>query len=199
VTFEGFRLLYVLACVGLGLVILSPTLAFVVTAPSEVRFSEMWILGSGRLIGKYPFNVTMNEVYKVYLGVGNRMGEFEYYRVYVKLRNQTEPLPDALNGTPSVLESVFEYNVFLSSKTVWEKEISFYFEEIAFDGNNCRISKLVMDDCALKVDKVGGWDEESQGFHFELFFELWLYDAAVSRFQYHSRFVGFLMNVTRNQ
>ena len=197
-SFENFKLLYMLSCIGLGLIVLSPTLAMVIQVPGGERFSELWILGPGHMAEDYPFNVAANEVYKVYLGIGNHMIGLEYYKVNVKFRNQTEPVPDAFNGTPSTLDSLLEYRFLLRDKEIWEKEILFSFEDVSFEGNMCRVSKLVIDGYALDVDKVAVWDEESGGLYCQLFFELWLYDAAVSSFQYHNRFVGIWLNMTRN-
>lgn len=50
---------------------------------------------------------------------------------------------------------------------------------------------------ALPVWGVSSWDEERKGFYHELFFELWLFDEASGVFQYHNRFVGIWLNVTR--
>ncbi|MEM2105890.1 MAG: DUF1616 domain-containing protein [Candidatus Bathyarchaeia archaeon] len=195
-SFEDFRLVYVLACFGLGLIILSPTLAMVVRLPGGEPFSELWILGSGRMAEDYPFNVTEGQECKIYLGVANHMGGLEYYRVYVKLRNQTEPLPDSVNGTPSALDPVFEYRVFLRDGEVWEREVVFSFDGISFEGNSCRVSRLVLDGYVLDVDKSALWDEENNGFYCQLFFELWIYDATVSTFQFHNRFVWLWLNMT---
>ena len=73
-SFEDFKLLYVLSCIALGFIILSPTLAMVIKIPGGERFSELWILGSDHMAENYPSNVKAQEVYKVYLGVGNHMG-----------------------------------------------------------------------------------------------------------------------------
>lgn len=197
-SFEDFKLFYLLSCFGLGLIILSPTLALVIRLPGGERFSELWILGPGRMAEDYPFNVVEGEAYRVYLGVGDHMGGLEYYRVYVKLRNQTEPLPDSFNGTPSALDPVFEYRVFLRDAEAWEKEVSFSFGGVSFEGNFCRISRLVVDGYALNVDKNAVWDEENNGFYFQLFFELWLYNATGACPQFHNRFVGIWLNMTRN-
>jgi len=193
---EDFKLLYVLSCLSLGLIILSPTLAMVVRLPSGERFSELWILGSEGMAEDYPFNVAEGQAYKVYLGISNHMGGLEYYKVYVKFRNQTEHLPDALNGTPSILDPVLEYRMFLRENEVWEREVLFSFEGISFDGNFCKVSSLVVDGCMLNVDKSAVWDEENHGFYFQLFFELWIYNATVSDFQYHNRFVWIWLNMT---
>lgn len=185
------KLVYVASVVVLSLIIVAPTVTMVVTLPGGERFSELWLLGQNRMAEDYPFNVKANETYKVYLGLGNHLGGLEYYLVYVKFRNQTESLPDSMNGTS-------EYRVFLGDSEVWEKNItfSFDFERVAFDGNVCKISNLVLDGLVLNVDKVAAWDSATNGFYCQLFFELWLYNAALSGFQYHNRFVGIWLNMT---
>ncbi|MEM3551777.1 MAG: DUF1616 domain-containing protein [Candidatus Bathyarchaeia archaeon] len=188
----------VFACFGLVGVLLFalPTLTVFLHFPSGERFSELWILGPNHMAGDYPFNVKEGEVYRVYLGVANHMGGLEYYRVYVKFRNQTEPLPDSINGKPSPLNQIFEYGIFLRDGEVWEKEILFSFNSFSFEGNLCRISNLIVDGCVLNVDKCVVWDEDYNGFYFQLFFELWIYNATLLDFQYHNRFVGLWLNMT---
>jgi hypothetical protein len=180
VNFENVKLFYVFSCVALCLVILSPTLAAVVTFPEGEKFSELWVLGPNRMAEGYPFNVSAGEVYKVYLGVGNHMGDLSYYRVYVKFRNQSEPLPNSTAGVPSSLEPVFEYNVFLRNNETWERELSFSFEGLSFEGNVNRVSKVLVDGYAVDVNKIAVKNETENGFYHELFFELWVYNATVS-------------------
>ena len=194
--FGDFKLFYWLSCLALGLVILSPTLAMVVRLPGGERFSELWILGPGHMAEDYPFNVSGNSVHKMYLGVGNHMGGLEYYLVYVKLRNQNESLPNNINGTPSVLPPLFEYRLFLEDGSVWERQVQFSFWGVSFEGNLSRVLRLSLDDSAVNVDKVAVWNQTSKGFYYQLFFELWRYNATVSSFQYHDRFVGLWLNVT---
>jgi hypothetical protein len=195
--FESVKLFYVFSCVALCLVILSPTLMAFVSFPEGEEFSELWILGPSRMVGGYPFNVSTSELYKVYLGVGNHMGDLEYYTVYVKFRNQTEPLPNSTAGLPSILEPVFEYRVFLRNNETWEKEFSFSFEDVSFEENVNRVSRVLIDGYAVDVDKIAVWDEENSGFYYELFFELWIYNTAVSGFHFHNRSVGFWLNMSR--
>lgn len=196
---DDVKSLYVLSCFVLCLIILSPTFAVFLFFPSGERFSELWVLGSGHMAEDYPFDVEAGGVYRIYLGIGNRMGDLRYYRVYVKFRNQTEALPDVSNGMPSVLDPVFEYRLFLRDSETWEREVLFSFEGVSFEGNVCRVSGLVVGGCALSVDKYVLWDEVNRGFYFQLFFELWLYDASVSDFRYHDRFVGIWLNMTASE
>ena len=193
--FENVKLSYVFSCVVLCLVILSPTLLTFVSFPEGEKFSELWILGPNRMVEGYSFNVSAGELYKVYLGVGNHMGDLEYYTIYVKLRNQTEPLPNSTAGLPSVVEPVFEYRVFLRNNETWEKELSFSFEDVSFDGNVSRILGLSFDGRFVSVDKVAVWDAENSGFFYQLFFELWICDAAVSGFRFHNNAVWLWLNI----
>lgn len=191
-----FKLLYVASCVLLGLVILSPTVALVVKLPEGERFSELYVLGLGHMAEDYPFNVSANSVYSVFLGVGNHMGGLEDYVVYVKLRNQTESLPDSVSGTPSDLGSLFEYRVALREGDVWEREVSFSFEGISRYGNSCRVSGLVVDGYSVAVEKVVAWNNQTSTFCCQLLFELWHFDGTVSAFEYHNRFIGIWLNAT---
>jgi hypothetical protein len=82
------------------------------------------------------------------------------------------------------------------NEKLWEKKIHFSFDAVSFDGNFCRVSGLTIDGHTLNVEKLAVWDVENKGFYMQLFFELWIYDRAFSGFQYHSRFVGFWINMT---
>lgn len=197
ISLGDFRILYFASCVLLGLVIVGPTLALVVSFPAGERFSELYLLGPGHMAEGYPFNVQAGTEYSVVLGAVNHMGAMQYYIVYAKLRNQTEPLPNATAATPSLLEPLLEYRMFLRDGQVWEKNVVFALEQVSFDGNSCGIAKLRIDSNAFNVSKLAVWDQASRGFYCQLFFEMWIYNATVSGFQFHNRFVGNWLNVTR--
>ena len=195
--FGDVKLVYVFSCVALSLIILSPTLGELVTFPSGEAFSELWILGPNRMAEGYPFNVSAGDSYKVYLGVANHMGDLGYYRVYVKFRNESEPLPNSTAGVPSPLEPVFEYDVFLRNNETWDRELSFSFEDVSFEGNASQVSKVLIGDYAVDVNKLAVWNETSNAFYYQLFFELWIYNGTVSGFQFHNRWVGLWLNMSR--
>ncbi|MEM2147846.1 MAG: DUF1616 domain-containing protein [Candidatus Bathyarchaeia archaeon] len=194
--FADVKLAYVFSCIALSLIILSPTLAHVVSWPEGEKFSELWILGPNRMAEGYPFNVSAGMLYRIYLGVGNHLGKSAYYKVYVKLRNQSEPLPNSTAGVPSPLEPIYEFHVFLADNSTWEREISFSFEQVSFNGNVCRIGGLMFDGHYAAVDKGAVWDAERNGFFIQLFFELWLYNADISDFEFHNRYVNLWFNMS---
>jgi hypothetical protein len=196
VSFADMKLFYVLSCVVLGFVILSPTLMAVVTLPSGERFSELWVLDPNHATENYPFNVRENELYLVYVGVGNHMGSPSSYVLYVKFRNETEPLPNATTGVPSPLAPLYEYRVFVADNGSSEVPLTFSFSNVSFAGGKAFVGNLVVNGVSFSVDEYVSWDADKSGYYFQLFVELWIYDSLSNGFSYHNRFVSRWLNVT---
>jgi len=184
--------------VGLAgfLLLASPSLALVLHLPASERFSELWILGPEHMAEGYPFNVRADATYLVYLGVRNHMGSSAYYSVYVKFRNQSEPLPNSTTGTPSPLWTLYEYRVFLEDGRSWEAPLTFSFSNVSVVENRSIVGSLVINDFSLSVDKSALWDADGKGYYYRVFMELWIYDASSGAFQFHNRFVGIWLNMT---
>lgn len=195
--FENAKLVYLGSCIILGLIILAPSLFTFYSFPEGERFSELWLLGSNNLIESGVVDILERESYSLSLGVFNNMKDLKFYKVDVKFRNPSEPLPDSVAGLPSPLESVFEYYFFSRNNETWEDEFRFSFEDILFEDNIFRISRLSINDRDIKVDKIVLWDEKSNGFYCQFFFELWIYDSTISDFQFHNRFVSIWLNLTQ--
>jgi hypothetical protein len=174
----------------------SPMLSLVLHLPGGERFSELWILGPGHMAEDYPFNVEVNVNYLVYVGVGNRMGSSAYYVVYVKFRNQNELLPNATAATPSPLPPLYEYRVFLEDGKTWEAPLTFSFSDVYFSENKSFVRSLMTNGVTFNVDKSASWDVENNGYYYQLFMELWIYNAESRAFEFHNRFVGLWLNMT---
>ena len=194
--FANMKLLYKISCIGLGLIILSPTIFAVASFPESEKFSELWILGSNHMAESTAFEITANNPESVFLGVGNHMGELEYYAVFVKFHNQSEPISDYEVGLPSSSETIFEYRMFLNDNEVWEKNFVFSFEDISFEDTILQVSKFAINGYDVNVDKTVAWDDEFGGFYCQLSFELWIYNPTTSSFQFHNRAVWFWVTVS---
>jgi hypothetical protein len=188
----------VFAAVGLigVLIFASPTLGLVLHLPGGEKFSELWVLGPGHMAGDYPFNVTAGVKYLVYVGVGNHMGSSAYYVVYVKFRNETEPLPNSTAGTPSFLAPLYEHRVFLEDNGSSEFPLTFSFSNVSFSGNQSTVGSVIINGVQSIVDESVSWDAVNRGYYYELFMELWIYDPASNGFSYHNRFVSRWLNMT---
>ena len=193
---DDYRAIFIAAALIGILLLVSPTLSLVLHTSGGEEFSALWILGSEDMAENYPLNIRTNEAYKVLVGVENHMGHSCYYAVYVKFRHKSEPLPDVGNGMPSSLPPLLKYHVFLSNGECWEKDVIFSFSGVSFEDNVCRCEYLKVNGSSSFVNKTVEWNNESSGYYYNLFFELWRYDSASGDFQYHNRFVGFWLNAT---
>jgi len=54
----------------------------------------------------------------------------------------------------------------------------------------------MINEVAFHVDKSALWSEENHGYYYQLFIELWIYEAEFDAFQFHNRFVGIWLNGT---
>jgi hypothetical protein len=194
---EEYRGLFMTGSLILILIVAAPTLGLFIRIPdSSEKFSELWLLGPTRKAEGYPSDVQVDESYLIYVGVANRLGRSAYYRVYVKLRNQTQPLPTASNSSPSMLPALYEFDMFIGDGEVWEKPLDFAVLEALTANDTMLLKSVRMNGFVFQVDEFSGWDGERRGFYYQLFFELWLYNTSSSSFQYHNRFVGIWLNMT---
>lgn len=186
----------------LALLVASPFLSKVLVYPRTEFFTELWILDANHRAEDYPFNITRNNNYTIYLSIGNRLGYCAYYMVQVKFRNQTQPAPTSFgpieDRIPSSLTSLFNVTAFVGDEQVWELPITFSFD-YAYNESLSRIefSSLQLNNVWLNMtDYTISFDPEKGEFRGFLFFELWLYNANANAFGYHGRFVSLRLNMT---
>ena len=193
---EDYKVIFV--AVGLVGILLfaSPGLALVLHLPAGEKFSELYILGPRHMAEDYPFNVTEGVNYLVYVGVGNHMGSSTYYVVYVKFRNETEPLPNATTGTPSVLAPLYAYRLFLRDNETSEFPLTFSFSSVSFSDNQSTVGNLVINGIQHSVSNSVLWDAGYSGYYYQVFVELWIYNVESDAFTFHNRFVSRWLNMT---
>jgi hypothetical protein len=196
-----YRVLFVAVTGVLALIVASPALSRLLVYPRTEFFTELWVLDVSHRAESYPFNITRNQNYSVFLGIGNRLGYCAYYVVQVKFRNQTQPAPTSFGPieerVPSSLPSLFNITAFVADEQIWELPLTFSFDydynetlsQVEFYG--LTLNGVVLDMKGYTIN----WDSEKREFLGYLFFELWIYNSDVSSFQYHGRFVGLRLNM----
>jgi len=193
---EEYRTVFVAGSLILMLIVSAPTLGLIVPSIRTESFSELWVLGPNHKAEDYPFNIKVNESYSIFVGVGNHIGDLSYYLLYVKLRNQTEPLPNATTSESSPLSPLSEYQVFVADGGTWEAPLKFSVLEASRNDDSLSVGRMSINDVTSVVTTSARWDSEHKGFYYQLFFELWLYNVASQSFQFHNRFVGIWLNIT---
>lgn len=193
---EDYRVIF--AAVGLIGILLfaSPALSLVVHFPGGEKFSELWVLGPEHMAEDLPFNVTTGVDYLVYVDVGCHMGSSTYYVLYVKFRNETEPLPNSTAETPSALPPLYKYRMFIEDNGSGEVPLTFSFSNVSFSDNQSAVGSLAINGVSSSVNKSASWDAVNSGYYYQLFIELWIYDSVSNVPGYHNRFVSDWLNMT---
>jgi len=193
---EDYKAMFIVAGLIGVLLCASPALSLVLHLPMGEKFSELWILGPEHMAENYAPNIRAGESYLVYVDVANHMRSSAYYVVYIKFRNQSEPLPNSTLGTPSSLEPLYEYRAFLRSDETWEATLDFSVFNVSFSENRTHVGILRINDVAFSVGKSALWDADLMGCYYQLFIELWIYDSEANAVQFHNRSVGLWLNMT---
>lgn len=193
---EECHSLFFVVTLGLSLIVAFPALAIVKPFQnSSEGFSEFWLLDSDHTTDDYPFTVGAGETYSVFVGLSNNIGDSGYYLVYVKFRNITQSLPDINSLEPSSLSPLYEFRCFIGDGEDWESPVTFGFQNISIDGDVLSVGAVVVNGMAFSVNSSTSFDSETDGFYFQLFFELWRYDVELKTFSFHDRFVGIWLKL----
>jgi len=186
----------------LALLVASPALSRLLVYPRTEFFTELSLLDLNHRAENYPYNITRGLNYSVFLEIANHLGYTAYYLVEVKFRNQTQSAPTSFgplaNRTPSSLPSLYNITVFVADEEVWEREVVFSFN-YGFNETLLKVEFFNMTLNGVERDLRGlstAWNASSNRFYGNLVFELWLFNASSSAFQYHERFVDLKLNMT---
>ena len=198
---RGYEALLIVATLFLSLIVASPALQRLLVYPRTEFFTEMWLLGPEHKAENFPFNISRNDNYNVFLGIRNELGSCAYYSIQVKFRNQTQPAADSFNWKPSSLSPLYSISAFVADKETLEIPIGFSFNYVQDNYNETLLQVQFLDmtinGYVLRLDDYAAvWDSERSGFFGNLFFELWIYNGTVGVFQYHERFTGLWFNMT---
>jgi uncharacterized membrane protein len=193
-----YRVLFVTVTCILALVTASPLLSRLLVFPQTDFFTEFWILGPNHVAYDYPYDISRNYNYSLFLGIRNRLGYCAYYTVQVKFCNQTQSAPNSFNRTSSSLPSLFNITAFVANNGIWEYPLNFSFD-YAYNETIQQIEfyYLTLNDVVLDMrNYMVNWDSQRQEFFGNLFFELWIYNSTAHNFQYHERFLSLRLNMT---
>jgi hypothetical protein len=143
-----------------------------------------------------PYNVVTDHTYLVYLGVGNHLGASTDYICYIKLRNQTDPLPNTQTTTASPLTPLYEYRTIIQDGKNWTAPMTFSLSGLSVSNNQTVLQSLTINDKKFNVDKIAQFNQDNNGYYYQILIELWAYNPAAEAFQFQNRYVYFWLNAT---
>jgi uncharacterized membrane protein len=164
--------------------------------PEGESFSELYVLGPEQMAENLPFNVVTDQTYLVYLGVGNHLGASTDYICYIKLRNQTDPLPNTQTTTASPLNPLYEYRTIIQDGKNWTAPMTFSLSGLSVSNNQTLLQSLTINDKKFNVDKIAQFNQDNNGYYYQILIELWAYNPTVEAFQFQNRYVNFWLNAT---
>lgn len=179
------------------LLIASPAIASFIQTPGGEQFSELYLLGPNHTTKNYPFNIVADQNYFVYVGINNHLGSSSYYTLIVKLKNQTDPLPNTKTSTPSTQQPLYQYSFSIPDSQNWETQFIFTVSNASISSSQYKINQLTLNNIKFDVNKPAAWNSTTTKFNYEFIFELWLYNKTSSSIQYNNRFVALQLNLTR--
>jgi hypothetical protein len=195
---RNYQVLFLVVVAVTALLVASPALSRLLVWPRTDFFTELWILGPNHMAEDYPYNVSRDQNYSVFLGIGNRLGHLACYSIAVKFRNQTQPAADSFNRTFSSLPALYNVSAFVPDEQVLELPLTFSLNYSYSDAlSRIEFHSLTLNGVLLGLtDCTATWDSGRNEFMGNLFFEAWIYNATVGDFQYHERFVSLRLNMT---
>lgn len=194
---QEYKLLIIVVTAVVALLVASPALQRLLVYPQTEFFTEFWLLGTGHTAENYPFNITANKRYDVFLGLENHLRNFSYYQVQVKLRNQTQPGADSFTRTSSSLSPLYVINAFVADNGTWELPVSFSFSStFVRNGSQANLDSMIFNGNTLDLSGYSvSLDPKKQQYLLNFFFEVWIYDDTAGVFKYHERFAGLWLNL----
>ena len=193
---ERFKVLFLVVTAISALLVASPALQHFLVYPQTEYFTELWLLGPNQKAENYPYNITQNANYQVFLGISNHLGSCGYYLVQVKFRNQAMDGPDTFKRTPSSLPTLYSMNVFVADKQTVQLPVDFSLN-YNNDGSTVNFNYLTLNNEQINLKGYStSWNQTNSDFYGKLIFELYLYNSTIGSFQYHERFVDLRLNMT---
>jgi hypothetical protein len=165
--------------------------------PKDQPFSELYLLGPDHTTANYPYNITVGESYSVVAGVSNHQGTTSSYILYIKLLNETDPLPNIILGTASSLPPVYTYEFTVPDNGTWENKLTFSVINSSFSDNGSQINTLQINNQLFTVNKPALLFSKNSTFNYQLLLELWIINSQSSITSFDDRYVDLRLSLTR--
>ena len=197
IDFKEFRALYAVFCIILLIIAISPAVFSLLSFPEEERFTELWLLEEDHMAEDFPFIAREGETYGVFIRIDNRMRSSVYYALHVGLLNRTSAASGRTQYDGDLEYASYEYRIILANEETWEKQIEFSFSNITVNEGSMHVGGMSIDGTIFPVNRSTDWDQEDQGYYYQLLMELWILNTTSAEFESHNRSVWIWLNITR--
>ena len=119
------------------------------------KFSELGVLGPNQTIANYPTNLKVGQQFLLYAYVGNHEGQIDFYRLMIKLGNQSVQVTNSTSASAPLLLS---YARVLGDNQSWIFPINMSLNET---GTNLKLifELWAFNGTTSSFDYTGLWDQ----------------------------------------
>jgi len=82
------------------------------------------------------------------------MNSVKYYKIYIKIRNQTQELPNIKTLDPSPILPSYELQFVTANEEIWEGEILFKVLGAQIVGDSIQINRVSINESVLPLDLI---------------------------------------------
>ncbi len=174
------------------ILIASAVLLYVQTPTFDTQkstYTELWILDANHMADNFPFNITRNTDYSLFLGISNHLGASTCYQVKLKSHNSTQTIEDNSVLAPSSFSSIYNLTISVADNESWKLPITLSFN---YDNNSAQrkitLRSITFNGNVLNIENGEiHLDEKRNGYFENLIFELWIQNDNLGTFEYHGR------------
>jgi hypothetical protein len=188
------------AAAVIALLAVSPLLQNVSVAPRTDYFTELYMYGPNHDT-TYPYVITENAEYQLYIEVANHQGETAQYMLQTKFRSADEPGPGSFNKTSSSQPALESTTFSVSDEEVHELPLQVSFEysvnQLSDQSDQMDMQSITVsgDTHSLRGTTLN-YDSSRFGFYGNLYFELYIYNNTVNAWEYDGRYVSLWLKMT---
>jgi hypothetical protein len=74
--------------------------------------------------------------------------------------------------------------------------MTFSLSGLSVSNNQTLLQSLTINDKKFNVDKIAQFNQDNNGYYYQILIELWAYNPTVEAFQFQNRYVNFWLNAT---
>lgn len=176
-------------------ILIAPFLSTSFQLANDEPFTELWLLGPEHVAENYPYNITSNQDYAIYLGVCNQLNEAAEYSIRIKLCDSNFQLPNSSSGEFSSSPSVEQFDFNLSYDETWEQRVNFEINYDLVQQNLTQIESININGKTFSLNQNLPLVSNQDSFNVILVFELWSKTGSDNTFEYSNQYLQLILKL----
>jgi hypothetical protein len=166
--------------------------AYTIPAP-EPKIFPLWLVEPNGAIPNATMPISIGVTSSLSIGAQNRMGQFEYCSILVKLRDLSSSIPFSGNASdapkPSSLKPIMNLDFSLEDKEIWESPFSFNFQTSAVNNESYTVGSVIINGQSYTLPNPIS-SQIIQTPYYQFLYELWTKNASQTEYSFSGIWVS---------